>query len=98
MLRSLIYSALLLVFIGLAAVFGALNPGRISLDFAFQAIEVEKSVALMATLAVGWAFGLFCAGVGVLRLLSQRRGLQRSLRLAEQEVQALRSLPVKDAD
>ncbi len=98
MLRSLIYSVLLLVFIGLAAVFGALNPGRISLDFAFQAIEVEKSVALMATLAVGWVFGLFCAGVGVLRLLSQRRALQRSLRLAEQEVQALRSLPVKDAD
>jgi hypothetical protein len=34
----------------------------------------------------------------MLRLLSQRRALQRSLRLAEQEVQALRSLPVKDAD
>lgn len=98
MLRSFLYSLLVLVFVGLAAVFGALNPGRISLDFAFQAIEVEKSVALIVTLAVGWIFGLFCAGVGVLRLLSQRRALQRSLRLAEQEVQALRSLPVKDAD
>lgn len=98
MFRSLIYAALLLIFVGLAAVFGALNPGRIGLDFAFQAIEIEKSVALMVTLAVGWVFGLCCAGVGVLRLLSQRRALQRSLRLAEQEVQALRSLPVKDAD
>jgi uncharacterized membrane protein YciS (DUF1049 family) len=98
MLRSLLYSALLLVFIALAAVFGALNPGRISLDFAFQSIEAEKSVALMVTLAAGWVFGLFCAGLGMLRLLGQRRALQRSLRLAEQEVQALRSLPVKDAD
>lgn len=98
MLRSLLYPMLLLVFVGLAAVFGALNPGPITLDFAFQAIQVEKSVALMVTLAVGWIFGLCCAGVGVLRLLSQRRALQRSLRLAEQEVQALRSLPVKDAD
>lgn len=98
MLRSLLYPMLLLVFVGLAAVFGALNPGPITLDFAFQAIQVEKSVALMVTLAVGWVFGLCCAGLGVLRLLSQRRALQRSLRLAEQEVQALRSLPVKDAD
>lgn len=98
MLRSLLYPVLLLVFVGLAAVFGALNPGPITLDFAFQAIQVEKSVALMVTLAVGWIFGLCCAGVGVLRLLSQRRALQRSLRLAEQEVQALRSLPVRDAD
>lgn len=98
MLRSLLYSVLLLMFVALAATFGALNPGRIGLDFAFQAIEVEKSVALIVTLAVGWIFGLFCAGVGVLRLLSQRRALHRSLRLAEQEVQALRSLPVKDAD
>ncbi|MBM4220660.1 MAG: LapA family protein [Gammaproteobacteria bacterium] len=98
MLRSLLYSVLLLVFVGLAAVFGALNPGPVALDFAFQAIQVEKSVALMVTLAVGWVFGLCCAGIAVLRLLSQRRALQRSLRLAEQEVQALRSLPVRDAD
>jgi uncharacterized membrane protein YciS (DUF1049 family) len=98
MLRSLLYPVLLLVFVGLAAVFGALNPGSVTLDFAFQAIQVEKSVALMVTLAIGWVFGLCCAGVGVLRLLNQRRALQRSLRLAEQEVQALRSLPVRDAD
>jgi hypothetical protein len=36
--------------------------------------------------------------VGMLRLMAQRRSLRRALRLAEQEVQALRSLPVQDAD
>ena len=52
----------------------------------------------IGAVAVGWAFGLACALFGILRLLAQRRSLRRALRLAEQEVQALRSLPVPDAD
>jgi putative membrane protein len=98
MIRSLLVSLLVLVFIGLAAVFSALNPGRISLDFAFSAAEMEKSLAIVGAVAFGWAFGMACALFGILRLLAQRRSLRRALRLAEQEVQALRSLPVQDAD
>lgn len=98
MLRSLLFALLLLVSVALAAVFAALNPGSMTLDFAFGAVELQKSVALMAALAVGWLFGLLCAAVSMLRLLGQRRSLRRSLHLAEQEVQALRSLPVRDAD
>ncbi len=98
MIRSLLVSILVLFFIGLASVFAALNPGRVTLDFAFLATEVEKSLAVIAAVAVGWAFGITCALFGILRLMAQRRTLRRALRLAEQEVQALRSLPVQDAD
>lgn len=98
MLRSLLIALLLLAFVALSAVFAALNPGAMALDFAFGTVELQKSVALMAALAVGWLFGLLCAAVSMLRLLAQRRSLRRSLHLAEQEVQALRSLPVRDAD
>lgn len=98
MLRSLLVSILVLVFMGLAAIFAALNPGRITLDFAFLATDVEKSLAIIGAVAFGWAFGIGCALFGILRLLAQRRTLRRALRLAEQEVQALRSLPVQDAD
>jgi hypothetical protein len=35
---------------------------------------------------------------GIRRQSGERRRLQRALRLAEQEVEALRSLPVQDAD
>lgn len=98
MIRSLLVAVLVLVFIGLAAIFAALNPGRVSLDFAFMAIELEKPLAIIGAVAVGWAFGMACALFGILRLIVQRRSLRRALRLAEQEVQALRSLPVQDAD
>ena len=98
MIRSLLVSILVLVFIGLAAIFSSLNPGRIALDFAFFATEVEKSLAIIGAVAFGWAFGIASALFGILRLLVQRRTLRRALRLAEQEVQGLRSLPVQDAD
>lgn len=98
MVRGLLFAILLLPILAIAAVFAALNPGRISLDFAFGTAEVEKSIALLVALAAGWAFGILCAALGLLRLMHQRRSLRRALRLAEQEVQALRSLPVQDAD
>ena len=98
MIRSLLLSILVLVVIGLAAIFAGLNPGPIKLDFAFFETEIEKSLAIIGAIAVGWAFGVACALFGILRLLAQRRSIRRALRLAEQEVQALRSLPVQDAD
>jgi uncharacterized integral membrane protein len=98
MIRTLLVAILVLVFIGLAAIFAALNPGRIALDFGFFATDLEKALAVMGALAFGWVFGIASALFGILRLLAQRRSLRRALRLAEQEVQALRSLPVQDAD
>lgn len=98
MFRTVLFWFCLLAIMALAATFATLNPGRIRLDFAFAVFELEQSVALIAAAAVGWAFGLLCAGLALLRLLQQRRSLRRSLRLAEQEVQALRSMPVQDAD
>jgi putative membrane protein len=98
MIRNLLLAVLVLGFIGLAAILTALNPGRVTLDFAFMATELEISLALIGAVAIGWAFGIICALLSVLRLLAQRRSLRRALRLAEQEVQALRSLPVQDAD
>jgi hypothetical protein len=59
---------------------------------------MEVSLAIIGAVAVGWTFGIVCALFGILRLITQRRSLRRALRLAEQEVQALRSLPVQDAD
>lgn len=98
MIRTVLASLLVLVFMGLAALFAALNTGRITLDLAFTAIEMEKSLALILALTFGWVFGIACAMFGMLRLIIERRSLRKALRLAEQEVQALRSLPAQDAD
>jgi len=98
MLRKLIF---VFVFIGvllIAIAFAALNPGPITLDLAFAETETQKSLALILAFGAGWLFGLFCAGLILLKTLNERRRLRKSLNLAEAEVRNLRSLPIQDAD
>jgi uncharacterized integral membrane protein len=98
MFRGLLLAVGVIGLTGVAAVFAALNPGRITIDFAFGSVETERSLALIVALAAGWVLGLVSAIAAVRRYYVERRRLQRALRLAEQEVEALRSIPVQDAD
>jgi uncharacterized integral membrane protein len=98
MLRTLLVAGSAVLLAVIAAIFAALNPGRITLDLAFVAVETERYVALIVALAIGWLIGLLCAVAGIRRQAAEHRRLQRALRLAEQEVEALRSIPVHDAD
>ena len=89
----------LLVIVFLAAVFVYSNPDTIAVDVGFVRLEeVSMSVAFAVCFAVGWLFGLFSAGIAVMRVISERRQLRRNLRLAEAEVTSLRSLPLHDAN
>jgi putative membrane protein len=46
----------------------------------------------------GWAFGLLCTSMFIIRLINERRQLRRKLRQSEAEVSSLRNLPLVDAD
>jgi len=98
MARKLLF--FLVVFLGLlfATVFAALNPGMLTLDIAFTEVEVQKSLALTVAFGVGWLFGLVSAGLVLLKTVTERRRLRKSLTLAEAEVKTLRSMPIHDAD
>lgn len=98
MVRNVIVAVLSLLVLAAAATFAALNPGRLSLDLAFVEITTAKSLALIAAFGLGWVLGMVSVTLAMLRLFSERRRLRKSLRLAEQEVRALRSLPAIDAD
>jgi len=89
----------LLVIALLAAVFTYSNPDSIAVDIGFVRLEeVSMPLAFAVCFAVGWLFGLFSAGIAVMRVISERRQLRRNLRLAEAEVTSLRSLPLHDAN
>jgi len=97
-LRNIAYLLLLVVVLVLVVVFSALNAGSVTLDVAFGTIEIQKSLAMTVAFAVGWVFGLLCGGVVLFRSFTERRRVLRELRMAEEEVRALRSLPIQDAD
>lgn len=90
----LVLVAILVVMI----LFTRINPGSISLDLAFGVVEPSIPMAFSVTFVFGWAFGILCAGLFMLRLLNDRRRLRSALRNSESEVSRLRGLPIADAD
>ncbi|MEJ2139977.1 MAG: LapA family protein [Gammaproteobacteria bacterium] len=98
MLRIVVFFIFVLIVLLVAVVFAAINPAPMTLDLAFAEFEIQTSLALIGFLAAGWAFGMLCAGFMLLKVLSERRQLNKALRLAEAEVKSLRSMPLQDAD
>jgi uncharacterized integral membrane protein len=98
MVRNIIFIAVIFLGLLLATVFAALNPGMTTLDLAFQEIDVPVSLALSVAFGVGWLFGLLCAGAVLIKSIGDRRKMQKSLRVTEAEVKALRRMPIQHAD
>lgn len=94
-------ASLILVLVAIAVVvivFSHLNTGIVQVDLAFANIETSTSIAFIVTLLIGWSFGVLSMSLFTLRLVNERRGLRRSLRVSESEVSSLRNLPLSDAD
>lgn len=97
--RTILFFGLLASIVLLAAVFAYANPGSITVDVGFARLDnVSMSLAFATAFALGWLFGLLCAGLALLSMARERRRTRRELRLAEAEVSSLRSLPIHDAD
>jgi len=98
MLRYVLFIFLVLFVFLTAVVFAASNPGMLVLDLAFTQFEMQKSLAFILFLGIGWLFGVLCAGFLLLKMLSERRQMRKALELAEAEVKSLRSMPMQDAN
>jgi H+/Cl- antiporter ClcA len=98
-LRKILYALLAAVLVGAVAVFAYMNPEPLRLDVGFVELE-SVSLALFAVcvFALGWLAGLASAAFALLRSASERRRMQKDLRIAETELRTLRSLPIHDAD
>ena len=98
MVRNLLLFLLALSVLLLAAIFAALNPGTLEIDLAFVKLESAKSLAFILAFGAGCVVGALGLGVGLVRVATERRRLRKALKLAEAEVQNLRSIPVDDAN
>ena len=74
------------------------NTGMIDIDLMFTTVSTSIPLAFTVAFALGWLFGILCMGFFALKLINERRVLRRSLKLTENEVSSLRSLPLSDAD
>ncbi|WP_329743244.1 LapA family protein [Dyella sp. A6] len=66
---------ILLLFIAVGVVLGALNAGLVTYDFGFAQVHLPKGAALLGAVVLGWLLGGLTAWLGV---SSGHRRKQRS--------------------
>ena len=91
-LKLLIFLLIMLA----GAAFAVMNATRVDLDYYFGTAAVPLSVVLLGALCVGALLGILASLGVVAGLKRENSSLRRKVQLASQEVNNLRSLPIKE--
>lgn len=86
---------LLLVFV-LALAFTVINADDVQLNYYLGSVELPLSVIIIGAFAMGAVIGILVNLGRLVRLKAEIGRIQRSERIAQQELTNLRSLPVRD--
>lgn len=85
---------LILIVIGVS--FAALNATSVKVNFYFLTMHLPVSVLMTLMLGIGIIFGFLMLLSRYMRLQAEHRKLKHQLKLTEQEIKNLRTIPVSD--
>ncbi|AKH19876.1 LapA family protein [Sedimenticola thiotaurini] len=85
---------LLIMMIG--AAFAVMNAETVQLNYYFGVQEFPLSVILVAAVAIGAILGVLATLGSSLKLRRENMSLRHKAKIARQEVNNLRALPIKD--
>ena len=88
---------LVVVVVVLGASFAYINSGTVTLQLWVREVEISLPFALFCALLVGWIVGIVSTAGVIMRQLREIRRLRRAAKLAETEINNLRSIPIRDA-
>lgn len=95
-MKRIILLLVLFVVLVIGLSFSLMNAETVMLSYYFGTISAPLSIVVVVSLAVGALLGvLACMGMA-LGLKQEIARLRRSVKVAEKEVENLRSLPLKD--
>lgn len=73
-----------------------MNSSYVSFDYYFGKLNISLSLLLVYTLIIGVALGMLVLTGSLLRLKRKNHQLKKQLKQAEQEIENIRSLPMRD--
>ena len=86
---------LLLVFMLIGASFAIINDAPVTVDLYFMRPELPLSLLLLLALGLGMLLGGLVGMIYLMRVRKENADLKRKARLVSEEVQNLRTMPVK---
>jgi putative membrane protein len=92
LLKLLIFLVLMIV----GAAFAVMNAENVNLNYYFGTGQFPLSMVLVGSLCAGAVLGVLATIGSILRLKHENGELRRKARLASEEVNNLRALPLKD--
>jgi putative membrane protein len=81
----------------IGAAFAVMNADTVKLNYYFGVQELPLSVILVGAIGVGALLGVLATLVGSLKLKRENMTLKHKAKVARQEVNNLRSIPIKDS-
>lgn len=93
----LLLAALLFLMLVLGASIGYFNAQSVSFNYLFGQTDIPLIALIIGVFSFAVLLTLALAGLRILRLHTEIRGLKRQLRDADAELKNLRNLPLKDA-
>jgi len=98
LLRRIIFWTVFFLILWIAASLIALNKEIVNLDTLFVKIDVKLGLALLASFAVGWLFGIMSMLIPLMKSANKVRKNKKELKSKEKEVENLRQLPMSDSN
>ena len=86
---------LLLVFMLIGASFAIINDAPVTVDLYFMRPELPLSLLVLLALGLGMLLGGLAGMIYFMRVRKENADLRRKARLVKEEVQNLRTMPVK---
>ncbi len=80
----------------LGASFAYINPGLVRVSYYFGVLELPLGILIFLLLGVGIVLGLLSSVAGYVRLRRENSQLSRRSQLVSEEINNLRSLPLRD--
>ena len=87
---------IILFIIILGITFAILNAESVTVHYYIGIKQLPLSFVMAITLSIGITIGLLIMGLITLRLKTEKHYLKKRLKVAEQEIENLRTIPIKD--
>lgn len=87
---------IVLLVMAAGAAFAVLNPHLVTLDYYFGKFELPLSVVVVAALGIGALLGMLAGVRAIVTLKRENARLRRRERQTAEEVNNLRTIPIKE--